>query len=96
MQQIPLTPAATQFLSQIMARGHENAAQIVETALARMAAEAGEDSPTYIAWIQAECRDALADLERGGGEDYDIEAILNEANTEFERGQMELNPSVIP
>jgi hypothetical protein len=85
MQQIPLTPAANQLLSQIMAHGHENAAQIVETALARMADDG--ESPTYIAWIQAECRDALAELEQDGGEDYDMEAILNEANAEFERGQ---------
>lgn len=100
MQEIPLTPEADRLLSTIMARGYKNASQVVELALKRMEQETNDEdiyaSPPYIAWIQSECRDALAEIDQGGGVDYDMDDILNEANVEFEEGQRELNPSVIP
>jgi hypothetical protein len=37
MQEVSLTPKASRFLSAIMARGYENAAQVVELALKQMA-----------------------------------------------------------
>ena len=94
---VPLTPAAENFVNQMLAAGYDNPAEVVEIALQRLVEEElAEDDPAYIAWIRAESAEALAQVERGETVPYDLDAILREANLEFEQGKMELNSSVIP
>lgn len=94
---VPLTPAAENFVNQMLAAGYDNPVEVVEIALQRLVEqELAENDPAYITWIQAESTAALSEIERGETVPYDLDSIVREANLEFEQGKMELNPSVIP
>jgi hypothetical protein len=78
--QVSLTPVADQLIQQLLARGYDDPAQLIEIALERMIqAEDDQESPEYVAWIQKECAVALEQIERGEAVPYNLEEIKAEA-----------------
>jgi hypothetical protein len=90
--QVSLTPTADQLVTQLLALGYDDPAQLIEIALERMAqTEADQGFPEYIAWIQNECATALEQIDRGETVAYDLEKIKTRARQNLSAGRTVLN-----
>jgi hypothetical protein len=94
--QVSLTPTADQLVTQLLALGYDDPAQLIEIALERMVqTEIDHGSPEYVAWIQNECATALEKIDRGETVAYDLEKIKTRARQNLSAGRTVKN-SVTP
>lgn len=81
---ISLTPAANQFLNQLLAAGYDDPAAIIETALEKMAqAEMiqAEDTEEFQAWLRQEVAIGAEQAEQGKLSPRSFEEIIAAAQT---------------
>jgi hypothetical protein len=94
--QVSLTPEADRLMSQLLALGYANPAELIEIALERMVqAEVDLESSEYVTWMQNECTTALEQIDRGETVIYDLEKIRTQARQNLSTGRTVKN-SVTP
>jgi|GEM_PF-3079378 len=87
--EIPLTPQAEAIVHRYLMMGYSSAADVIEEALRRLDMETQSEGD----WLRSEVRKGLAS---GNAVPYDLEAIVAEADAEFDAGVFDLKSHAVP
>ncbi|UBF28842.1 type II toxin-antitoxin system ParD family antitoxin [Kovacikia minuta CCNUW1] len=87
--QVRLSPALEEIVKEQIALGYADADAVVAEALKRLA----EENQHKLESLRAEL---IKGEESGESRPYNLEEILADADAEFERGEVEVDPSVYP
>ncbi|GAA6616475.1 type II toxin-antitoxin system ParD family antitoxin [Scytonema sp. NUACC26] len=87
--EIPLTSQTEAIVNRYLAMGYTSAASVIEDALLRMDRQMQGETD----WLKAEVQKGL---ESGDAVPYDLDAIVMEADSEFEAGIFDVNSYALP